>query len=492
MKKILLTLTLLLAVCLPGNIFAEKAIPNNNSKIEIVNSDVSVTKAVFSTFNIKDYNYFKLRNLGTYMNFSSKKFDIKYDEEKDSIEIFTNKEYSGYDSMILLEKVEGIKEALPTKQRIFIDGKEIKLNGYNIDGNNYFKLRDLASVLDFKIDYDNENKTVIINPQMSNDENKLDKFSKKLSEETSKVENKVGENVNSENIIGRENLLCYIPAKNFDRKYNVTPGYVVEIKNAKITNFKECKNVVSVPKNTALLYINYNVYNEKLIIDNDETNISQGYLKQWLKKGILVPVVRCEKTSDIDGVFNIRYITFVDTVPKNNNMTEILNIDKKKAENFFYGYYLFDAFDTEYISFTADKGDIYALAKKGENIGWSWWNFSKPKNYNEKIEHMINYALSVQGVPYKKYDCSGLVGAASDFAGFHITPATYSWLIEGSPDVKEVPMNELRRGDLLNKAGSHIMIYIGDGKVVESVPKTGVRVAPVRKAGYKVLRILDK
>ena len=104
---------------------------------------------------------------------------------------------------------------------------------------------------------------------------------------------------------------------------------------------------------------------------------------------------------------------------------------------------------------------------------------------------MINYALSVQGFSYDQYDCSGLVGAAADVAGFDIAPA-FSWLIEGSPNVKEIPMKDLRRGDLLNKAGSHIMIYLGDGKVVESVPKTGVRVAPVRKSGYKALRILDR
>lgn len=36
------------------------------------------------------------------------------------------------------------------------------------------------------------------------------------------------------------------------------------------------------------------------------------------------------------------------------------------------------------------------------------------------------------------------------------------------------------------------MIYLGDGKVVESVPKAGVRVASVRKSGYKALRILDR
>ena len=104
---------------------------------------------------------------------------------------------------------------------------------------------------------------------------------------------------------------------------------------------------------------------------------------------------------------------------------------------------------------------------------------------------MINYALSVQGFSYGQYDCSGLVGAAADVAGFDIAPA-FSWLIEGSPNVKEIPMKDLRRGDLLNKAGSHIMIYLGDGKVVESVPKTGVRVASVRKSGYKALRILDR
>lgn len=130
------------------------------------------------------------------------------------------------------------------------------------------------------------------------------------------------------------------------------------------------------------------------------------------------------------------------------------------------------------------------LQKRGKNIGFNWWYATSPQNYNEKIEHMINYALSVQGFSYDQYDCSGLVGAAADVAGFDLAPA-YSWLIEGSPSVKEIPMKDLRRGDLLNKAGSHIMIYLGDGKVVESVPKTGVRVAPVRKSGYKALRILD-
>ena len=142
------------------------------------------------------------------------------------------------------------------------------------------------------------------------------------------------------------------------------------------------------------------------------------------------------------------------------------------------------------IDFSADRGQMYSLAKKGEDIGLSWWTITRPNSYEEKIDHMINYALSRQGATYQEYDCSGLVGTAADYAGFDISPA-YSWLIEGSPNVYEVPMNELRRGDLLNRAGEHIMIYIGDGKVVESVPKAGVRVAAVRKAGYKVLRIKD-
>ena len=194
-----------------------------------------------------------------------------------------------------------------------------------------------------------------------------------------------------------------------------------------------------------------------------------------MKKNILVPLIRGEKIPGQEDAYKIAYVTFVDTAPRVNGVSELVGVKASEVRNYLYGP------SSNLKDFTADRGQIYALAKKGENIGWSWWYFTGPNSYNEKIDHMINYALSVQGFSYDQFDCSGLVGTAAEFAGFPIAPA-YSWLIEGSPLVQEVPMSQLKRGDLLNKAGDHIMIYIGDGNVVESVPRAGVRVAPVRKA----------
>ena len=55
--------------------------------------------------------------------------------------------------------------ALPTASKILVDGEEISFDAYNINGNNYFKLRDLAKVLSgtekqFEVSWDNEARAI--------------------------------------------------------------------------------------------------------------------------------------------------------------------------------------------------------------------------------------------------------------------------------------------------------------------------------------------
>ena len=328
-------------------------------------------------------------------------------------------------------------------------------------------------------------KSVILNPNLPSDEKLVEDLNKEIDkligmeEEASRPKASTG----TSELIGAEEDLIYLPPKNIDRKINLKTGYAAEIRNSKIQNFKKISSQVNIPKGTGLLYFDLdNLKTKTIYIDGNDTNISQAYLNKWMKKNILVPLIRGEKISGQEDAYKVAYVTFVDTAPKVNGVSELVSVKANEVRNYLYGP------QTNLKDFTADRGQIYSLAKKGENIGWSWWYFTGPNSYNEKIDHMINYALSVQGFSYDQFDCSGLVGTAAEFAGFPLAPA-YSWLIEGSPMVQEIPMNQLRRGDLLNKAEEHIMIYIGDGKVVESVPRTGVRVAPVRKAGYKALRI---
>lgn len=56
-------------------------------------------------------------------------------------------------------------EAIPTASTVLVNGEDIKFDSYNIDGNNYFKLRDLAYVLNatekqFSVGYDEVMNTV--------------------------------------------------------------------------------------------------------------------------------------------------------------------------------------------------------------------------------------------------------------------------------------------------------------------------------------------
>lgn len=47
--------------------------------------------------------------------------------------------------------------AVPSTQKVVIDGKNAAIEGYNINGNNYFKLRDLGKALDVAVNFDETN-----------------------------------------------------------------------------------------------------------------------------------------------------------------------------------------------------------------------------------------------------------------------------------------------------------------------------------------------
>lgn len=58
------------------------------------------------------------------------------------------------------------KTATPTASKILLDGKEIAPTGYNIGGNNYFKLRYIGQLFDFGVTWDEDNNRIIINTSL--------------------------------------------------------------------------------------------------------------------------------------------------------------------------------------------------------------------------------------------------------------------------------------------------------------------------------------
>jgi len=82
------------------------------------------------------------------------------------------------------------------------------------------------------------------------------------------------------------------------------------------------------------------------------------------------------------------------------------------------------------------------------------------------------------------FDCSGLVFAAYAAAGIRIARTTFGWQEDGP----QIPLSQLRPGDLLFSAGSdgtpaspgHVVMYLGSGQVIQA-PRTGenVQIDPV-------------
>lgn len=115
----------------------------------------------FDAYEINGNNYFKLRDISSVLNGTSKQFEVSWDNEKQAINLLSSKAYTAVGGE--LAKGDGSnKAATPNTSKIYLDGKEISLTAYTINDNNYFKLRDLGQTFDFGVGWDGAANTVTI------------------------------------------------------------------------------------------------------------------------------------------------------------------------------------------------------------------------------------------------------------------------------------------------------------------------------------------
>lgn len=122
-------------------------------------------------YNIQDNNYFKLRDLAQAFSSSEKKFDVRWNEEKKSIELASGEGYTSVDEKI--EKTLSIyNPASPNKSKIYKDGDEVQLVSYTIEGNNYFKLRDITKLFNIGLRWDEAEGAIEMNSSLGYDPEK--------------------------------------------------------------------------------------------------------------------------------------------------------------------------------------------------------------------------------------------------------------------------------------------------------------------------------
>ncbi len=117
-------------------------------------------------YNIDGNNYFKLRDLASLVNGTEKQFEISWNGETNAIDMTSGENYTAVGGE--MGKGDGVdKEGTESTASVYLDGEKISLTAYNIGGNNYFKLRDVADVIDFGVIYDEATKNIRIDTSSS-------------------------------------------------------------------------------------------------------------------------------------------------------------------------------------------------------------------------------------------------------------------------------------------------------------------------------------
>lgn len=136
---------------LPTN---EKVAKPTSSKVLVDNKSVD-----FEAYNIEGSNYFKLRDFAYAVIGTPKQFQVDWDAEKGAIDLISNSPYTPEGNELVRGNGKE-KSSVISKAKIYQDGKEISLEAYTIDGNNYFKLRDLADTFGIIVTWDKVTSTI--------------------------------------------------------------------------------------------------------------------------------------------------------------------------------------------------------------------------------------------------------------------------------------------------------------------------------------------
>jgi len=126
------------------------------------NVTINGTKSDFAAYNINGNNYFKLRDIAKVISGSDKQFDVTWDAEKNAINLISGKAYTVVGGELVANTPTGTQAATRAISDIYLDSNHIGLTAYNINGNNYFKLRDLGETFNFGVMWDGVANTIAI------------------------------------------------------------------------------------------------------------------------------------------------------------------------------------------------------------------------------------------------------------------------------------------------------------------------------------------
>lgn len=160
---------------------AIKEVKVSPQKVTLDGKDVKI-----SGYNIDGNNYYRLRDLAAILAATEAKFKVDYKapanaQEEGMIILTPGAEYVVLDTD--LKDVKAKSTATGTNDKVKVGEKDLKAKAYKIDGNNYYRLRDLADELKFKVDYDKEKDAVILSSKYEELKEDIKKDAEKVKED---------------------------------------------------------------------------------------------------------------------------------------------------------------------------------------------------------------------------------------------------------------------------------------------------------------------
>lgn len=113
------------------------------------------------SYNIGNNNYYKIRDIAALLYKTDCEFDVAWNEKEQRVEVLKNTRYRDYDGMP--KKGDWFnRPALVSTMPIYDKHKKLNFKGYLVEGNNYYKLRDMGEYFGFKVDWDQARQTIVI------------------------------------------------------------------------------------------------------------------------------------------------------------------------------------------------------------------------------------------------------------------------------------------------------------------------------------------
>ncbi len=111
---------------------------------------------------VSENNYYKIRDVAMVLSTGVNRFSVSWDSDKGAIAITTGRKYTAVGGELSGNSDLGGADVSYNKVTLIVNGAEKTLDAYNIDGNNYFKIRDLADIIGFTVGWDASSGTVTI------------------------------------------------------------------------------------------------------------------------------------------------------------------------------------------------------------------------------------------------------------------------------------------------------------------------------------------